>query len=235
MAYGDGGFFFLQPVNNGYGGIEVAPSYGRSSAPMQHPSYTLRRQQAAPVHVGVHSTGDSNANANANANNGANNGSSAEMLLHMQVDKLKTALAKTVTILKLVHAQEAQSFALLASMPSADSLRGNQLKALAKIRGEAIDLVGKIRSIEMELSLLTGNKITPHPYPQFKEFPANAGIDQGSFVTDVVDDEMMLPDQEDPLPSPPSMAAPGFFAKNEQMLMLAAGAVGAYALLRMMK
>jgi hypothetical protein len=227
MAYGDGGFFFLQPVNNGYGGIEVAPSYGRSSAPMQHPAFSFR-PPLMPAHSAVNSTG----NGNANANNGANNGSSAEMLLHMQVDKLKTALAKTVTILKLVHAQEAQSFALLASMPSADGLRGNQLKALAKIRGEAIDLVGKIRSMEMELSLLTGNKITPHPYPQFKEFPAHMGEE---LITDVVDDEMMLPDQEDPLPSTPSMAAPGFFAENEQMLMLAAGAVGAYALLRMMK
>ena len=227
MAYGDGGFFFLQPVNNGYGGIEVAPSYGRSSAPMQHPSYTLRRQQAAPVHVGVHSTG------NGNANNGANNGSSAEMLLNMQVDKLKTALAKTTTVLTLVRGQEVQSYALLSSLPSdATGARGVQLKELSKLRQEAIGLVTKIRGLEMELITLTGNKFDLSDYPQFKEFPTFMGEE---LIADVVDDEMMLPDEEAPLSPPPSLGNGGFFAKNEQMLMLAAGAVGAYALLRMMK
>ena len=45
---------------------------------------------------------------------------------------------------------------------------------------------------------MTGNKITPPmEYPEFKLlFLLNEGIDQGSFDTDVVDEEMMVPDEE---------------------------------------
>ncbi len=51
----------------------------------------------------------------------------------------------------------------------------------------------------------------------------------------VVDDEMMLPDQEAPLSPPPDAANVDFFAKNEKTIMMVAGAVGAYALLRMLR
>ena len=233
MAYGDGGFFFLQPVNNGYGGIEVAPSYGRSSAPMQHPSHTSSlRRQIMPVHVGVHSTGSGNANNG--TNNGMSNGVlSDEAILQIQVDKLKTALAKTTTVLTLVRAQEVQSYALLSSLPSdAVGARGVQLKELSKLRQEAIGLVTKIRGLEMELISLTGNKFDLSDYPQFKEFPTLMGEE---LIADVVDDEMMLPDQEAPLSPPPDAANVDFFAKNEKTIMIVAGAVGAYALLRMLR
>lgn len=229
MAYGDGGFFFLQPVNNGYGGIEAAPSYGRSMEVMQHPSHTSSlRRQIMPVHVGVHSTG------NGNANNGMNNGVlSAEALLQIQVDNLKTALNKTTTVLTLVRAQEVQSYALLSSLPSdATGARGVQLKELSKLRQEAIGLVTKIRGLEMELITLTGNKFDLSDYPQFKEFPTLMGEE---LIADVVDDEMMLPDQEAPLSPPPDAANVDFFAKNEKTIMIVAGAVGAYALLRMLR
>lgn len=227
MAYGDGGFFFLQPVNNGYGGIEAAPSYGRSMEVMQHPSFTLRHQ-IRPAHSAVSSTG------NGNGNNGANNGVlSAEAVVQIQVEKLKTNLAKATSALTLVRGQEVQSYALLSSLPSdATGARGAQLKELSKLRQKAIGLVTAIRGLEMELITLTGNKFDLSDYPQFKEFPTLMGEE---LITDVVDDEMMLPDQEAPLSPPPDAANVDFFAKNEKTIMIVAGAVGAYALLRMLR
>jgi len=221
MAYGDGGFFFLQPVNNGYGGLEMAPSYGRSPAAMQHPSFSHQPQY---VHSAVNTRGPSKVLGRAPI--------SANVLLNLQVKKLKTALAKTATVLTLVRGQEVQSYALLAAGGTGDMARGAQLKELSKLRQKAIGLVSTIRGLEMELITLTGNKFDLSDYPQFKEFPTLMGEE---LITDVVDDEMMLPDQEAPLSPPPDVANIDFFAENEKTIMIVAGAVGAYALLRMLR
>jgi hypothetical protein len=49
MAYGDGGFYFLQPVNNGYGAIDFTPSsYGATTKDKKYGKYNTYHQWRDP-------------------------------------------------------------------------------------------------------------------------------------------------------------------------------------------
>ena len=234
MSYGDGGFFFLQPVNNGYGGIEVAPSYGRSTEPMQQPGF-FSSDVNIPGVTGSQSGGFF-PSAVRKLGPGVMPSNVAENLVNVNVAQaqqdLKMALDKAYTAFKIAMGHEEVAFALLAALPQDQSgynARSEQLAELVKLRQNAFALVTEIRQMQANLGAMTGNSPPPMEYPEFAPFPAE------EMQQDMIDEEMMVPDEEPPLSAPPAVGEPDFYAKNETAIMLVAGAVGAYALLRMLK
>ena len=244
MSYGDGGFYFLQPVNNGYGAIGA--SYGQSSEPMQHPDFTRSRNQSQAV---VYSRGMPNGMPDGAEQLGPAPLTPAQqdrMKLLMKLDEMYMVLFK-------MRQEEKALTAMISALPADPAIqeaRGAQLKNLSKVRGKILSIITELRAMHYKLGEVA--KAEQLGFPTFAEFPPqtfSTNIPEPGFspaesfdedlademMDDAMEEELMYPDMGPELAPPPGQPSPGFYEENEKTIMLVAGVVGAYALLRMMK
>ncbi len=240
MSYGDGGFYFLQPVNNGYGAIGA--NYGRSAEVMQHPDFAL----------------NANASNVAGSSNGVPDGAEQlgpAPLTPAQQDRMKLLmkLDEMYMVLFKMRQEEKALTAMISALPADPEIqeaRGVQLKNLSKVRGKILSIITELRAMHYKLGEVA--KAEQLGFPTFAEFPpqtfstAIPGPDfspaeefdeelADEMVEDMEDQSLIYPPMEGELPSPPAQSVPTFYEENEKTIMLVAGVVGAYALLRMMR
>tara|TARA_B100001778_G_C18594026_1_gene633701 strand:- start:104 stop:556 length:453 start_codon:yes stop_codon:yes gene_type:complete len=107
----------------------------------------------------------------------------------------------------------------------------DRLKSIDKIKAVQMDiqaLVGKIRFLQEQTQ-----------QPQLLDYPSFEAIPPEFFQEQAAEDagfeESELPADVELMSPPPVVSEPDFYEKNEKTIMLVAGVVGAYALLRMLK
>ena len=206
MSYGDGGFYFLQPVNNGYGAIGA--SYGAT------PSMRRRIVSTLPGIV------------NSNVQSGGNGNGAMEEQKKMYADLDR--LLRTYNSLTAAHDEY---LARLVAYDLSPMTYKDRLKSIDKIKAVQMDiqaLVGKIRFLQ-----------EPTQQPQLLDYPSFEAIPPEFFQEQAAEDagfeESELPADVELMSPPPVVSEPDFYEKNEKTIMLVAGVVGAYALLRMLK
>ena len=216
MSYGDGGFYFLQPVNNGYGAIGA--SYGATPSMKQTFVGTMVSKvpgvRALPfVAPTVNRTGTTRSAVE------------EQQKMYADLDRL----IRTYNSLTAAHNEY---LARLIAYDLSPMTYKDRLKSIDKIKAVQLDiqaLVGKIRFLQEQTQ-----------QPQLLEYPSFEAIPPEFFLEQAAEDEAfeeaeLPPEEVDPMAPPPVVVEPDFYEKNERTIMLVAGAVGAYALLRMLK
>lgn len=253
MAYGDGGFYFLQPVNNGYGAISFNPGYGKIVDDKKFGKYQTYRSEGPFFSADSKSAEVKELNAR---------------LRDLVTRKVK--MAKAVKASKKKLKQYAQMDT--SGMGTAHAKQVKKIRKQLELRQAMLADLKKatkrmVRSVERakKKAVRKAQIQRPLPGPQFKA-PAMPSFQRGdesapAKVQEIWEEEAVVEDsfvsddlldivaevEHGYLPSgskvPDHLVAsdpvipepPGFYEENKQLITVAAAAIGVGALVWMLR
>ena len=239
MSYGDGGFFFLQPVNNGYGALDFQPNpYGRIVDDKKFGRYATLRQRGQ-----VRSEAKKAADI-------------AQMEAHVQ--QLKAKSAATTAAVKASRKAWSRALKKKKGTKKAENAYMKAMQRQLMLRRALSRMAANIRVAKARGIRVGDVSVAVNGYPNGNGNGAVNGNGNGDiFDEDVIDysddatyepahetaDESFDEDEIDPLEDEADLLVDetgtpvvveeteSFYQRNRTAVMLVAGGLGLYALL----
>lgn len=259
MSYGDGGFYFLQPVNNGYGAVSFDPGYGKLVDGRKIGRYTMRYQKDAPTSVAEHKA-DIEALAEFLAKLGRDltRSEQAQVNLTMKKNaamlkgqyakakKLAAAIQKNAKWQRTIKKAQAQIHRNLQKARSRQPAKKATRRQGVGPRGQ-VDFVPSTPEPTLVPKRIPDFKPVPMPtgeppddYDDYDDYD-DEGYENGANGLDLdADGSEFLPPGSVLPPgaetgTPVAREAESFYEKNRLAILLGAGGVGLWALVRIMR